>query len=70
MKLTELYLRVHHALTSRDDDGYSTETVIITAVLVGIALLAVAAIRGVATEYIGQIGTPGAGGGTGGTGVE
>ena len=55
--MQDLYVRILAALTpSKDDGGYSTETVIITAVLVGIALAAVAAIGKVATEQIALIG--------------
>ena len=56
--MKQIYYRVLNALTlPKDDDGYSTETVIITAVLVGVALAAVVAIGAVADEWIAQIGT-------------
>ena len=55
--MKKLYYRIVAALTPpKDDGGYSTETVIITAVLVGIALAAVGAIGTVANEQIALIG--------------
>lgn len=54
--MKELYYRIITALAPpRNDDGYSTETVIITAVLVTVAFAAVAAIGGVANEQIAVI---------------
>ncbi|MGW9351056.1 hypothetical protein SAMN05421803_13210 [Nocardiopsis flavescens] len=56
--MKNLYARLLSELTlPKGDDGYSTETVIITAVLVGIALAAVAAIGAVADTWIAQIGS-------------
>lgn len=56
--MKELYYRIVAMLTPprKEDGGYSTETVIITAVLVGIALAAVGAIGAVANEQIALIG--------------
>jgi hypothetical protein len=55
--MKELYYRIITALTMpKDDDGYSTETVIITAVLVGIAIAVGAAILTFANEQIALIG--------------
>lgn len=52
--LTERILR---ALSTPRDDGYSTETVIITAVLIGIALAVGAGINTAVGDWISQLGT-------------
>ncbi|MFE6308113.1 hypothetical protein [Nocardiopsis sp. NPDC057823] len=55
--MKNLYARIIAELTlPKGDGGYSTETVIITAVLVGIAITAGGVIYGVATEQIALIG--------------
>lgn len=51
--MNELYYRIITALAPpKDDGGYSTETVIITALLVTVAFAAVLAIGNVAYEQI------------------
>jgi hypothetical protein len=55
--MKNLYARLLRELTlPKQDDGYSTETVIITALLVAVALAAVGAIGTVAYEAIARIG--------------
>lgn len=55
--MKKLYYRIVTALTPpKDDGGYSTETVIITAVLVGIAITVAGVIANFAGEQIALIG--------------
>lgn len=55
--MKNLYVRIINALTlPKGDGGYSTETVVVTAVLVGAAALVGAGILGFVTSEIGALG--------------
>ncbi|CAL9377821.1 hypothetical protein SUDANB121_01001 [Nocardiopsis dassonvillei] len=55
--MKQLYSRIITALTlPKDDDGYSTETVVVTALLIGVGIAAVGGIGAFVAEQIGTFG--------------
>ncbi|MFY7069709.1 hypothetical protein ACOQFV_27945 [Nocardiopsis changdeensis] len=57
--MKELYYRIVTALTlPKDDGGYSTETVVVTALLILVGIAAVGGISTFVAEEIASFGTP------------
>ncbi|MFD6099396.1 hypothetical protein ACFVWN_16860 [Nocardiopsis flavescens] len=55
--MKELYFRIVTALTlPKEDDGYSTETVVVTALLILVGIAAVAGIRAYVDTQIASFG--------------